>query len=341
MKTSLIMTVLNEAKSLPTLLDSIAAQTVWPDEVVICDGGSRDGTLDLLRAETRFPLRVIEAPGANISRGRNLAIAAATHEIIAVTDAGVRLDAHWLERLGEAWGVGRGAWSDSSHASRSTLHETAAGFFLPDPHTTFEIAMSATVLPALREIKPETFLPSSRSVAFRKTAWQAVGGYPEWLDYCEDLIFDLNLRAHCGPFAFAPAAIVYFRPRGSLRSFYKQYYLYARGDGKAQLFFKRHMIRYATYILALPVLLGLMAFGPTGLGVLAGIALALGAAFYLKAPYQRLGSLMATARLSWTEQLKTIALIPAIRVTGDIAKMIGYPVGVGWRIQARSVKRQT
>ena len=109
MKTSLILTVLNEADSLPTLLDSVAMQTVLPDEVVICDGGSYDNTVALLRAETRFPIRVIESHGANISRGRNLAIAAAQNEIIAVTDAGVRLDERWMERLCEVWSEERGA----------------------------------------------------------------------------------------------------------------------------------------------------------------------------------------------------------------------------------------
>lgn len=347
MKTSLILTVLNEADSLPALLDSVAMQTALPDEVVICDGGSYDNTVALLRAETRFPIRVIESPGANISRGRNLAIAAAQNEIIAVTDAGVRLDERWMERLCEAWSVergarseGRGTWSEgrgASDASRPTplaLRSSplaAAGLFLPDPHTTFEIAMSATVLPALNEIKPETFLPSSRSVAFLKSAWTEVGGYPEWLDYCEDLIFDLNLRKQCGPFAFAPEAIAYFRPRGSLRSFYKQYYLYARGDGKANLFFKRHMIRYATYLVALPILIGLIAVTSGWLPFLAMIALLAGAAVYLKSPYQRLGPLMQNAPLALPERLNAIALVPVIRVVGDIAKMIGYPVGVLWR----------
>ena len=347
MKTSLILTVLNEADSLPTLLDSVAMQTVLPDEVVICDGGSYDNTVALLRAETRFPIRVIESHGANISRGRNLAIAAAQNEIIAVTDAGVRLDERWMERLCEvwseergAWGEGRGTWSEgrgASDASRPTplaLRSSplaAAGLFLPDPHTTFEIAMSATVLPALNEIKPETFLPSSRSVAFLKSAWTEVGGYPEWLDYCEDLIFDLNLRKQCGPFAFAPEAIAYFRPRGSLRSFYKQYYLYARGDGKANLFFKRHMIRYATYLVALPILIGLIAVTSGWLPFLAMIALLVGAAVYLKSPYQRLGPLMQNAPLTLPERLNAIALVPVIRMVGDIAKMIGYPVGVLWR----------
>ena len=54
------------------------------------------------------------------------------------------------------------------------------------------------------DINPQTFLPSSRSVAFCKTAWEAVGGYPEWLDYSEDLVFDMALKEDVGNFAFAP-----------------------------------------------------------------------------------------------------------------------------------------
>jgi len=86
MRVSVVSTVLNEAGSLPRLLDSLAAQTQPPDEVVVCDGGSTDGTLPLLEAESRLSLRVVRRPGANISQGRNAAIEAATGEVIAVTD---------------------------------------------------------------------------------------------------------------------------------------------------------------------------------------------------------------------------------------------------------------
>src|SRR5512135_1011391 len=99
MKVSLIVTVKNESSSLPALLDSIAAQTRQPDEVVICDGGSTDSTLAVLRSEKRLPIRIIEKPGSNISQGRNAAIEAATGDVIASTDAGVRLDPKWLEKL--------------------------------------------------------------------------------------------------------------------------------------------------------------------------------------------------------------------------------------------------
>jgi glycosyltransferase involved in cell wall biosynthesis len=313
---SLILTVLNEADSLPALLDTLAGQSLRPDEVIVCDGGSRDRTVALLRAERRLAIRVIESPGANISRGRNLAIGAAAEGIVACTDAGVRLEPDWLERI-------------TAPLRESETAMVSAGFFKSDPRTTFEVAMGATVLPELGEIDPATFLPSSRSVAFRKSAWAAVGGYPEWLDYCEDLIFDLNLRKQFGAFAFAPRAVAHFRPRGSVRSFYKQYYLYARGDGKAGLFLKRHLIRYATYLLAAPAALaGLIALpGPAKL--VCALALLTGAAFYLRAPYQRLFAQWTALPLS--EKLRAALWVPAIRVIGDLAKMLGYPAGLAWR----------
>jgi glycosyltransferase involved in cell wall biosynthesis len=330
MKVTLVFTVLTEEKSVPGLLDSIAAQTRMPDEVIACDGGSRDRTVDILQNEKRFDIRVIEAPGANISRGRNLAIAVASHEIIACTDAGVRLDPQWLERITAPFSILNSQFRNSElRIENEEKANAVAGFFQPDPHTTFETAMSATVLPELRDVRSEIFLPSSRSVAFLKSAWREVGGYPEWLDYCEDIVFDLKMRECCGSFAFAPDAIAHFRPRASLRAFFKQYYLYARGDGKANLFLKRHMVRYATYLVMLPLLLAGIAFAAPAVKLLCALALFAGFVLYTRTPYRRLSRLARD--LPAIEKLKAIALVPVIRAVGDAAKMIGYPAGVWWR----------
>jgi len=158
MRVSLIATVLNEGESIRRLMDSIVAQTRQPDEIVICDGGSTDNTVEVIESYAdRLPLRVIVRPGANISEGRNIAIAAATHDVIASTDAGVRLDPCWLERLVAPFEADPGV-------------QVVAGFFLPDTRTPFEVAMGATVLPELRDIDPKKFMPSSRSVAYRRSA---------------------------------------------------------------------------------------------------------------------------------------------------------------------------
>ena len=322
MRVSVVVTVLNEANSLTRLLDGLAAQTRPPDEVVVCDGGSTDSTLSLLESENRLPLQVARRPGANISQGRNAAIELATGEVIAVTDAGVRLSQQWLEKI-------VAPFEDSGT-------QTVAGFFVPDPQTIFEMAMGATVLPELHEINPTHFLPSSRSVAFRKRAWAAVGGYPEWLDYCEDLIFDLRLRDRYGPFAFAPEATVHFRPRSNLRAFFVQYYRYARGDGKANLWRKRHAIRYLTYWVAAPLVAA------------AGVVVSpwWWALYLISIPgmfwtsWRRLTRTWDSVDLGRIQKLQAALWVPVIRVTGDAAKMIGYPVGVWWRWQHTEVSHR-
>ncbi|HYO88613.1 MAG TPA: glycosyltransferase [Candidatus Limnocylindrales bacterium] len=324
---SVIATVLNEGESIRGLLNSLAGQTLPPDEVVIVDGGSRDQTLAILREYSgRLPLHVIEVPGCSISAGRNRAIAEAHGDLIASTDAGVVLVPGWLESL-------------MAPLRSDSAVSVVGGFFEADARTVFEAALGAATLPLVEEIDAATFLPSSRSVAFRRAAWEAVGGYPEWLDYCEDLIFDLRLKVAAPNWVFAPAAVVHFRPRKSLRAFMRQYTLYARGDGKADLWRKRHAIRYVTYFLALPVLLALLIFGRPSLQFIgAGLAV-LGASAYLATPYRRLPSVLRAAaergavpltRAAW---IQAILWIPVIRAAGDIAKMVGYPAGWLWRIR--------
>ena len=322
MRVSVVATVLNEGASVERLLASLGAQSRQPDEVVVVDGGSTDGTLGILEdwvESGRLPLRVLEAPGANISEGRNAAIGAATGEVIATTDAGVRLEQGWLEALVAPF--------ENEEPDHSIA--VVAGWFVADPQTPFETAMGATVLPQVQEVKADTFLPSSRSVAFRKTAWERIGGYPEWLDYCEDLVFDFRLRDLYGPFHFAPEATVHFRPRSSLRDFFKQYYQYARGDGKADLWRVRHAVRYLTYLVAGPALVALALFHSAWWG----LALLAGAAAYTITPYRRLWPMLAA--YGPFDRMKALLLVPVIRVVGDVAKMIGYPVGLVWRWRNR------
>jgi glycosyltransferase involved in cell wall biosynthesis len=314
---SLVITVLNEGESIHTLLETLAAQTRPPDEILISDGGSTDNTVAVVEAfAERLPIRLLHVPGANISAGRNAAIREAQHPIIAVTDAGVRLEPDWLEHL------------VAPFDARPEL-AGVAGFFVADPLTPFEVAMGATVLPIANEIKPGRFMPSSRSAAFRKTAWGAIGGYPEWLDYGEDLVFDFRIAARSRPFHFAPKAVVHFRPRSSLPAFWRQYFLYARGDGKADLFPRRHMIRYLTYFAALPILLAAaLLISPTW-----WLALIPGAAFMVSRPYVRL--VRQWNDLGAVGKLIAALWVPVIRLVGDLAKMVGYPAGRLWRLRNR------
>ncbi len=311
---SVIATILNEASSIGTLLTSLLEQTRLPDEVVLVDGGSIDGTWNHLEAfSTRapFPVQIISAPGTNISQGRNIAIDQARGEIIASTDAGVRLSKEWLDNLVNPF-------------EEANPPDVVSGFFVAEPQSLFERALGAVTLPRKEEIDSSGFYPSSRSVAYRKKAWEKVGGYPEWLDYCEDLVFDFALEDAGFEFTFAPEAVVYFRPRSSLRGYIRQYYRYARGDGKADLWRYRHLIRYSTYLIGVPLVLWLTC--KSWLGV---IPLLLGITGYMLRPARRLVPWLKGLSLKQTLLVSLWGAI--IPLAGDLAKMVGYPVGVWWR----------
>jgi glycosyltransferase involved in cell wall biosynthesis len=317
-RVSLVTTVLNEADHLPELLHSIQRQTLQPAEVIFVDAGSSDGTIETLHEWcSRLPMHVISLPGANISEGRNAGIRQAQFDYIAVTDAGVLLESDWLERL-----------VAPLTQIRSRV-DVSAGFFVPEVANGFGEALAASTLPDASEINPKTFLPSSRSVAFRKSWFEAGVRYPEWLDYCEDLVFDLRLKRAGAQIAFQPEAIVRFRPRSDVRSFAVQYYRYARGDGKAGLFANRHLIRYVTYLLVIPSTLLTRSWYWRAIVLL-------GAVGYILRPVRRLwGRTGGNA----ARTLLMVPLVAALRAVGDLAKMVGYPAGLLWRARTHGLRR--
>ncbi|MGZ4316389.1 MAG: glycosyltransferase [Gaiellaceae bacterium] len=311
-----MVTVKDEARSIDRFVSALLAQTQPPDEIVFVDGGSSDGTLESLESLTARDSRVLvlSAPGSTIARGRNLGIERARGPLIAVTDAGTVADEAWLARLVAP------LRADPSIA-------VSSGFFLAGGETWFERWLATVITPQRAEIDPSRFLPSSRSVAFRKYWWRQAGGYPEWLRHCEDLVFDQRLQRAGARFMFVPDALVTWHARPDLARFFRQYFYYARGDGHAHLYASRHAIRYLAYASGL---------GLVGLGrrnwtarILLGAGMAMHFAPYLRRVRRRP---VSESRIG---QLAALSLTPVVVVTGDLAKMSGYPVGVYERAKRR------
>ena len=306
---AVIATTYNEEDSLPRLIASIENQTVRPKEVVVVDAGSTDRTVEILREWSRsstITVHTIVEERAGISRGRNCAIAAANCEVVAVTDAGAIARPNWIELL---------------LASLEDDVDVVSGFFEPIDTNDFRGTLARIITPHIEEIKPRHFLPSSRSVLLRKTAWRAAGGYPEWLDYCEDLVFDLNLKKSGAKFVFQGEAIVEWDARPTISAYARQYYRYARGDGKAGLFRRRHLARYGAYGTATIVL-----SAKTGRRAWILAVLGLGSMAYTYKYVRRVWWRRTTLN-KWS-LAKTFAFLPGILAIGDVAKMIGYPVGM-------------
>lgn len=315
LRVSLVATVKNEADNLAALLDSMLAQSLPPDEIVINDNWSSDDSVAIVQRfqAAGHPIRLVRG-GHNIPSGRNNAIAKAHGPLIASCDAGLTLPPGWLATIvgpllrGEADVVG--------------------GFYVPHAHSTWELALGATNYPDPDEVDGERFLPAGQSIAFTKAAWEAGGGFPEWADTCEDLLFDLGLKRLGFRFAFEPDAAVLFRPRATASAYWRQYFSYARGDGVGDLFRRRHVVRYTAYTGLLVIAMLAPRFRWAPLLLLPGLVV------YLRRPYRRFWR--RSRGLPVSTRAAALALIPLQRLLGDVAKMAGYPWGVLLRLSGRA-----
>jgi len=91
---SVIVPTLNEERHVGALLSDVASQTRTPDEVLVVDAGSEDGTASAVR---RFPsVRILEGEPP-VACGRNLGGWSAGGDVLLFLDADTRLPRRFFE----------------------------------------------------------------------------------------------------------------------------------------------------------------------------------------------------------------------------------------------------
>lgn len=322
---SVVTTVRNEAASLAAWLTTLVAQLDERDEIVVVDGGSTDETVGLLRAwSERDPrVRVVETAGAGISEGRNIGVRTATHDWIACTDAGCDPDPGWLHALRLAAAEGG--------------TDLVTGVYRAGPvdGPPWMLALAAVSYPVPEELRRTTLLdraygrvlgrmydaglPTGRSVAFRRSAWAAAGGYPEELATAEDVVFGKRVVAAGAHAELAVDAAVTWDQRPTLASNLRMFRGYGRGDGLSgdRQLVARNLARAASYTIAPAAWLLAPRTRPL---------LALGGVVYLSVPLRR--------ALTGRRPVRTTALVPFMAAARDVAKAVGCLDGLAQRRRA-------
>lgn len=245
MKVSFIATVCNEESTIKLLLGSLFSQSKFPDEVIIVDGGSTDNTVSEISG-FQFPLSNSKAKiklifkKGNRSVGRNEAIKNASNEIIVCSDAGCILDKDWVKNISDPF--------------KNSKVDVVAGYYKGNAQTFFEKCLIPYVLVMPDKVDKNNFLPATRSMAFRKSIWKKVSGFPEKFSNNEDYVFAKKLRGINANIFFEQKAIVYWTPRGNIRDAFLMFYRFAKGDSESRIFRPKVFLIFLRYIIAFSIL---------------------------------------------------------------------------------------
>ncbi|MCL4353779.1 glycosyltransferase [Patescibacteria group bacterium] len=308
LRTSLICTVLNEEKTIGRLIDSIAKQSQLPDEVIFVDGGSKDSTVnEIKKFSQKYPklnIRISVIKG-NRSVGRNLAISKATNEIILSTDSGCVLDRNWAKNIVKPFLKGA---------------EVVAGYYKGESRNIFQKCLIPYVLVMPDKVDPKNFLPATRSMAFKKSAWIKAGKFNEKFSHNEDYAFANKLKENKAKIVFCKDAVATWIPRTNFLQAFKMFFRFSLGDIQAGLYREKVVYIFLRYTFALYLLL---------LNVIEKslVLLFVTILFFLGYLIWSIGK-----NYKYIESPKAYVFLPLIQILSDIAVISGSSIGIFQKI---------
>ncbi len=217
-RVSVVVCAYNAADTIDECLLALDALN-YPDyEVIVVNDGSSDGSGEIA-ARYRF-VRVINTPNSGLSAARNIGLEHATGDIIAYTDADVRVDPEWLTYLVQPF-----ADPDVAAAGGPAIIP------VDDPWFAQCVARApGAPMHVLLEDRIAEHVPGC-NCAFRRDALLAIGGWnPIFRRAGDDVDVCWRIQAQGWQIGFAPAALVWHRHRATTRAYWRQQIGYGEGE---------------------------------------------------------------------------------------------------------------
>lgn len=311
---SVISTCLNEEQNIEGWLYSILGQSVSPKEVVICDGGSTDNTLNLIskwkHEHPKLKVVLVSSIGANIAKGRNQAVKVSSGEILLFSDVGSIPDKEWVKELALPF-------ISDSKATVSLGRSEAKG------ESELSKALSRLVIQDESEIDPQRYLASGRSLGVSREAFDRIGGFPEELTFAgEDTLFNIRLRETIKTgFYYSPKAVAHWIPPKNFRQLWKMIFRYAKGDAEGGLFYKEYLSRISElFAITLGTVVGIYSlYYAIYRGQFGVILIVLASLYFALSPLRAYQGRLN--KFSWSTQI----LAPFILISGQA---LGFIVGL-------------
>lgn len=221
-RVSIIVPVLDEIAHVDDLLRDVAGQDYEGEvELLIADGGSVDGTRERILDWSHrgiLSITMVDNERRYVAPGLNACIRRATGELIIRMDCHSRYPADYVRRCVEV-SEATGAWN-------------VGGVYTPVGVTAMERAVACALTSPFggvnwaRGTEQEQETDTVYLGAFSPRAFQEAGLYDESLIRNQDDELNLRIRRAGGRIIFSPAIQVRYRPRGSFRSLWSQYFGY-------------------------------------------------------------------------------------------------------------------
>jgi GT2 family glycosyltransferase/sugar lactone lactonase YvrE len=216
-KVSVVVCAYNAGDTLDDCLNSLG-HLRYPDfEVIVVNDGSKDATGDIAR---RYPVRLIEVPNGGLSAARNIGLSAATGEIVAYTDADVRVDRDWLTYLVQPF------------LTSDVVGSGGPNVVPPDDPFVAQCVARAPGGPThvLLDDRIAEHVPGC-NMAFRREALLAIDGFnPIYLRAGDDVDICWRLQAKRQRIGFSPSALVWHHHRPSIKAYWRQQVGYGEGE---------------------------------------------------------------------------------------------------------------
>lgn len=261
------MPCLNEAGFIESCIRSVQAQT-YPRhrvEVLVADGGSTDGTREILArlAAEDARIRVIENPGRIQAAGLNQAIRESQGEVILRMDVHADYAPDYVEKC--------------VLVLERTGADNAGGAARCAARTPFQVAVCRALNSPLgvggaayRDASREGFVDTVFNGAFRRSVFDRIGLFDERAVTNEDAEINQRLVQSGGRIYLSPQIEARYYPRDSFSSLARQYFGYGRGRARTLLKHRRLLkLRPVLPFLALMTGVGLLTFAPRSAGAAA------------------------------------------------------------------------
>ncbi len=217
-RVSVLVCAYNAADTLEDNLQSLEKLT-YPDfEIILVNDGSTDRTSEIAKSHPR--VRVVDTPNQGLSAARNVALAEATGEIVAYTDADTRVDPDWLTFLVQPFLTSDVAGSGGPNVVP------------PDDPPVAQCIARAPGGPThvLLDDRIAEHVPGC-NMAFRRDALLAIGGFnPIYLRAGDDVDVCWRLQARGWKIGFASSALVWHHHRASVNAYWRQQVGYGEGE---------------------------------------------------------------------------------------------------------------